>query len=575
MSKKILAGADSFKEIREEHSLYVDKSEFISELLEFGGKVVAIARPRRFGKSLNMSMLSYFFDIRNGKENRELFKGLNIEKSTYFSQQGQYPVINITFKSVKERNWDECVEKIKSLVADEYSKHKYLLRCKDEAKGLDKREEEYFANILNEKNGEVKLKESLKRLSHFLYRYHSKEVVILIDEYDTPIVEGELKGYFENASSFMQSFLGDALKGNESIFKGVVTGITRMQGAGIFSGFNNADICTIFDKEYNDRFGFTEKEVKELLKEYGMPDKEEGVKEYYNGYNFHGKVMYNPFSVVKYIKKGKFDNYWLGSSRNDLARKKVNRLLEIKGDEVVRKDVENLLQRKKVRIKLKDSLEISEDMKPRDILHLMLHSGYLKYENYFKNDENVVYVDVSIPNLEIKAIYNQSIEEWVEKEYTMEEVKDLKEFLKSVCEGSEGEIKERLENYLNRRSVMDGERVLEMSYHNFLLGLLQGLEGRYLLDSNKESGSGRYDIMLTPIKGRKDSEGRSGVVIELKVGDKDKLKEISKGAIKQIEDKKYYKALESQGIKKVRLIGIAFHGKEAEVKLKEETLAKK
>ena len=567
MSRKIFAGLDNFKKIINSNGLYVDKSELISELLNFGDEVVAIARPRRFGKSLNMSMLSYFFDIKNSEENRKLFRGLKIEKSPCFAEQGKYPVISLNLKGVKENSWRECVDRIKSLVADEYSKHYYLMESQEGERVLEKRDVDYFKMIIEEKGDEVKLKESLKKLGQFIYRYYGREIVILVDEYDTPIIEGELKGYFDEASNFMQGFLGDAFKGIENLRKGVITGITRLQGAGIFSGFNNADVCTIFNPDYKDKFGFTEVEIKELLKEYGIEDKEDSLREYYNGYNFRGEVIYNPYSVVKYIKKGEFGNFWLGSNSNDLSRKKIMQLMEMKGDEVIRKMVEDLLQGGKVRIKIREALKISEDMLAMDILNLLLHAGYLKYEN-IEGDGG--YVEVSIPNLEIKSIYDQSIEEWIQKKHTMEEIEELKAFLRSVCVGDAMEVKGHLERYLNRRSIFDVEKVWEMGYHNFLFGLLQGLEGNYFLDSNKESGEGRFDIMLTPIKDKiKGGQGNKGVVIELKVGERDKLANISRDALKQIEEKKYYKNLEGQGIKEVRLVGIAFHKKEVAVALKE------
>ena len=277
-----------------------------------------------------------------------------------------------------------------------------------------------------------------------------------------------------------------------------------------------------------------------------------------------------PLSVVKYIKKERFGNFWLGTSDNDLARKKLKHLLEMRNSEETRKIMEDLLQGKKVKMKVKETLKISEDMLTKDVLNLLLYSSYLKYENRNNNGEISNYMEVSIPNLEIKSIYDQSIEEWIEKEYEMGEIENLKKFLVSVCSGSEVEIKEQLEKYLNRRSVFDGERVQEIGYHNFLFDLLQGLEEGYILDSNKESGAGRFDIMLTPKieKGDEKKQG-CGVVIELKVGSEGSLKSISEGALKQIEEKKYYKGIEEKGIKKVRLIGIAFSKKEVEVSLKE------
>ncbi len=570
MIKEISAGLDDFKKTIDKNALYVDKSDFIEEFLRDGSEVVAISRPRRFGKTLNMSMLSYFFDINNGEDNRRLFEGLKIENSPYFSEQGKYPVISITFKDIKSDSWEESYKDIVARVELEYLNHSYL---RDSTK-LDVIEKRNFIRVLEGGADISKYKSSLKDLSRYLHKHHGRKVIILIDEFDTPTIEGEMEGYFKKASKFMDVLLGGVLKSNENIHKGVVTGITRLQGAGIFSGVNNVDACTIFNKEYNDKFGFTEKEVKELLKEYGIEEKEKDVREYYNGYNFNGEVVYNPFSVIKYIQKREFANYWLGSSDNDLARKKMTQLLEMGEDNVIRKKIEDLVQGKKVKIEVEDVLNISEEMKVAEIINLLLYSGYLKYENLEKDADNVTFAEVSIPNLEIKAVYKKTINKWIESRYTPQEIEDLRKFFKSLCEGEEKEIKDRLERYLNRRGLMDGEKVLEMGYHNFLFGLLQGLEGKYILNSNGESGDGRFDIMLTPIKGRVEkSSEEKGIVIELKAGEKDKLKNLSKEALNQIEDKKYYKNLEGQGIKGVRLIGIAFNKKDAEVSMKEISLS--
>ena len=459
-----------------------------------------------------------------------------------------------------------------SIIREEYKRHSYL----ESSKALDEDDKETYRKILKGEGNEIEYRFSIGKLIGYLNKHYGKEVVLLIDEFDTPVIEGEINGYFKEVSEFMQGFLGRALKGNSNVFKGIVTGITRPQGAGIFSGVNSVDVCTIFDSEYKDKFGFNESEVKSLLREYGVENKEKSVREYYNGYNFDGEIIYNPYSVVKFISKGKFGNFWLNSSKNDLARKKVERLLETRGDETLRKNVESLLQGKKVKIYVEDAVKISKGMKAEDILNLLLSSGYLKYENYVEKGGDLGCAEVSIPNLEIKAIYKKTINEWLKDKYTMDDIENLKSFLKSLAVGKEGEIKNRLEKYLSRRSILDGEKVLEMGYHNFLFGLLQGLEGRYLLESNRESGEGRFDIMLTPIKVIEDEgDKKKGVVIELKVGEKEKLKSRSKEALDQIKEKKYYKALREHDIEIVRLIGIAFHKKEAEVSLEEVDLNKK
>ena len=565
MKRKISTGLDNFKEVRTNNILYVDKSNFIEELLETGSKVIAISRPRRFGKTLNMSMLSYFFDINNSEENKKLFKGLNIEKSPYFIEQGQYPVISLTFKGVKFSDWESCYEDIKTLVQIEYDRHSYL----ESSNKLSELEKKRYKKLKNGNGDKAALKRSLVDLSNFLYKYYGKEVVILIDEYDTPAIEGEIEGYFKEVSKFMEGFLSDALKSNENLFKGVVTGITKLQGAGMFSGVNNARNCSIFNTAYKDKFGFTHKEVQSLLKEYNMTEKESDVSTHYNGYNFSGEIIYNPYSVMCCIDTNEFENFWIGSSSNDLAKKKLKDLMDMRIKKDISHDFEKLIQGGIINLHIKSSMVINKDMNKDDILNLFLYSGYLKYENY-RSEGYKSYADISIPNREIREIYSVTIDEWVQEkapQYTGEKFND---FLKQICEGSKENIKEAVESYLDKRSMLDGEKILEMDYHNFLFGMLQALESRYIVESNKEAGKGRFDIMLTPLNSNEgiDRE-KEGVVVELKVGSEDKLKILSKEALKQIEEKQYYKSLKEKGLKKTRLIGIAFNKKDAEVTLKE------
>ena len=565
MNRRILASLDNFKKIRDNNSLYVDKSGFISELLEFGDEVVAIARPRRFGKSLNMSMLSYFFDMNNSEENKKLFEGLEIAKSPHFAEQGKYVVVSIAFKDFKKSSFKDCYSKIVKLIISEYDKHPYL----QNSTNLTPTERRNYEKILNGRGDQSDYESSLGDLSRYLNKHHGRKVVILIDEYDTPVIDGELNGYYEKVSNFMQNFLGEALKSNESIFKGIVTGITRLQGAGIFSGLNNADICTTFEKKYNDKFGFTEKEVKDLLREYDMEDKEFKVKDYYNGYNFKGEVIYNPYSVVKSLGARDLGNFWIGSSSNDLAKKKIRELMNIRVNNGLNDEFEQLLQGGVIKLNVKNSQSIGGNMDKEDILNLLLHSGYLKYKNYriegFKR-----YAEASIPNQELREVYSETVGEWLREkapEYTGEKFMD---FLKQICEGDEKNIKEVMEIYLDKRSMFDGEKILEMGYHNFLFGMLQGLESRYIVESNKESSKGRFDIMLTPVNyGEKENKNRSGIVIELKVGSGDNLKKLSEKAISQIEGNKYYSSLKEKGLKKARLVGIAFNKKNVEVAIKD------
>ena len=562
MKHKILIGIDDFKAFRSSDGLYVDKSLLISEVLDNGAGVSVITRPRRFGKTLNMSMLSYFFDIKNSEENRGLFSKLDIEKSQYFVEHmGQYPVVNITFKDIKRGDWQGCYEEIVELIKVEYDKHRYL----QNSSKLTDLEKNTYILILEGKANESQYRRSLNELVKYLSKFYDRKVVVLIDEYDTPVIEGELEGYFKEVVKFMQTFLSGALKGNNYLYKGIMTGIVRLEGTGIFSGLNNLDMCTVLDEKYRDKFGFTEKEVKKLLKDYDMEDMEDRVREHYNGYNFDGEVIYNPYSVVKCIDSRRLQNYWLSSSSNDLAKKKLKDMMDMEGANSAKETVEKLLRGGVVNLEIKNRTTISSSMRVGEILNLLLYAGYLKYSNYKDVGKRNWEAEVSIPNKEIESMFGETISEWIEDKYTLDEIEGFKDFLEDLCGAGEDEMKKGIERYLEKRSVMDVEKREEMGYHNFFFGMFQGLSEEYEVESNRESGEGRYDIRLTPIKGKGRKEG---IVLELKVGEKDRLKDISREAVKQIEAKGYHNGFKAKGLKKARLIGVAFYKKSAEVTLK-------
>ena len=571
MKRKILIGIDDFKRVIEEKGPYIDKSSFILEMLDNGAGVTAITRPRRFGKTLNMSMLSYFFDIESGEKNRALFEGLEISKSKYFkTHMGNHPVISISFKQVKGEDWEQSFRKIEGVIAEKFLENKFLLN----STSLEDEEKVSFNRILKREARMDEVEEGITLLSKLLHKHYNRKVVILIDEYDTPMIEGELNGYFSKAVRFMRVMLSGALKGNLSLYKGVLTGITRLQGAGIFSGLNNAKICTIFSEEYKEKFGFTEEEVGSLLKEYGLEKEKKKVREYYNGYNFNGEVIYNPYSVLNYMDTGKLDNYWLGSSSNDLAKKKIKDLIDKGSGKSITKMFEHLLQGGDVDSIIKDRVSISKDMGKEDILNLLLSAGYLKYDHYFIEDAEK-YAKLSIPNREVRSVYKATLRDWVNKNYTEDELANFREFVEAISFGSGEDIRIGIERYLENRSLMDGEKIEEKGYHNFFFGMFQVLMGSYLVESNLETGRGKCDIMLMPLKvvgGNEIDLDKKGIIFEFEVGKEDKLDKLSREAIKQIEEKQYYKKMEVKGIKRAKFIGVAFYKKSVKLSLKEVLL---
>ena len=595
--KKLPVGEEDFKNIIEGDYYYVDKTLFIPEMLKRGAKVTAVMRPKRFGKTMMLSTCKYFFDIEGREENKKLFKGLNIEKSKYFQEQGKYPVIHLTFKDVQEESWEKCLTKIGALISDEYQNHEDKI---EEAFGegrLRKKDKRYFDNVIDENCSETKLEDSLKRLSRYLYKCYSREVVILIDEYDTPIIEGELCGYYEKVKRFMRNLLSAGLKDNVYLYRGLMTGIVRMSGAGIFSGLNNVDINTVADGEFGDKFGFTKDEVKNMLDIYGMEDRLKEVKGWYNGYKILKKKVYNPYSLLKFVKKKKIVNGWIESGDNELAIKKIRSFLEFEGcSSYARNSMEKIVSGGKVEIEYNQNIRI-EGSGIDDALSLLLSTGFLTFEYL----EGVVgrkdkRLRVFIPNNEVREVYKETLDLKVITKYKSRE---FEEFLEVFETGGEKEIREGIESHLMDASFHDfsedkvkrGERkeLIEKDYHNFLHGMFRGYIGRYEVKSNREAGKGRYDLMMIPkIKNRR----REGMIVELKAenrkekesrrmrqekeseevrikSDVEAAKAKSKEGLNQIKDRGYIEELKGKDIYNVRQVGIGFVGKSVGVTIED------
>lgn len=559
---KILpSGVCDFKEIIDNNFKYVDKTSFIADLLNKKEKVTNILRPRRFGKTLMQSTLKYFFDIRGRAENRELFRGLEIEKSDHFREQGSYPVISLTFKDIRENSWEKCFKKITRLIAKEYNNHRYL----SDSECISQEDRKYFCKILKGVEDEVDISLSLDYLSGFLYKHYGKKVVVLIDEYDTPIIEGELEGYYGQVTKFMSNFLSGGLKGNGSLYLGVMTGIIKLSNTGIFSELNNVDFYPITDQTYSDKFGFTTSEVEHLLANYGIENKLEEVKDWYNGYNIGLERIYNPYSLLKYISKGELVSGWLGTSSNELAKKKLKTLLENFQSRDTIKAMEDLYNDLDVEIEPLEDININEVKDIDGILSLLLNGGYLTFEYAGKEGEiKDSLLRVRIPNKEVKAVYKT-----IQKEILDDRYKDrgFNQLLESIESGTIEEIEKNMKSQLLDASFYDfvGKN-LERDYHNFVHGMIRALGDKYEITSNREVGQGRCDILLFP----KSKSVKNGIVLEFKAENGDsgntrnmeKAKKLAKEAVEQIKTKEYVHEIKRRGISGVRTIGFGFVNKE-------------
>ena len=545
--KRIPIGLSDFKELIEENYYYFDKTKFIDEVIKDGAKVKLFTRPRRFGKTLNMSMLKYFFDVENKEENRKLFKDLYIEKTESFKEQGQYPVIFLSLKDLKATTWEEMQKDIKSTVARLFSEYKYLL------KDLDKFDTIIFENIIM-KNVELEdLKEILKFLTKILYKKYNKKVVILIDEYDSPLVSAYVNGYYEKAKNFFKTFYSLVLKDNNYLQMGVLTGIIRVIKAGIFSDLNNLSTYTILSNDYTDSYGLTQEEVEKSLKYYGIEAEISKVKDWYDGYRFGTSEVYNPWSILNFLRFKELDAYWVDTSGNDL----INNVLKMTNKNII-SALERLFNGEGLRQNLSGTSDLSKLLSDDEIWELLLFSGYLTVEE--KIDQNN-YI-LRLPNKEVKSLFRKTfIETYIARGGK------LSFLMESLIENRIEDYEENLQEILlTSVSYNDTKKGNEAFYHGLIMGMGLYLEGEYITKSNIESGLGRYDFLIEP-----KNKNKRAYIIEFKSTDNvERLEEVSKEALQQIEDKKYDVTLRQNGIKEITYIGIAFCGKQIKISYKSE-----
>lgn len=540
--KKIPIGVENFKEIIANNYYYVDKTKFIEKILNDGSKIKLFTRPRRFGKTLNMSTIKHFFDIKNNEENRKLFNNLDIEKSVHIKEQGQYPVIFVSMKGIKDITWEEAKSSLKILISKLYSEFKYLLDDLDEF-DLPRFKKYLLADI-----DFANLKNALEFLTRVLYEKHKKEVILLIDEYDSPLISAYEHNYYDEAINFFKVFYGEALKTNDYLKMGIITGIIRVIKAGIFSDLNNLRVYSILDKQYSDFFGFTEKEVEKMLIdfsiEYNLPE----VKSWYDGYKFGDTEVYNPWSILNFVQNRELEGYWIGTSGNFL----IKEVLKDSNSEI-NASLEKLFNGEKIEEVITGNSDLSSLLSYHEIWELLLFSGYLTVDK--KIDEDVY--SLRLPNKEIRKFFKN---EFIDITFGASEFRKTMETLKN---NKIEEFEKNLENILLKStSYMDGKN--ENFYHGLFLGMSFYLDNKYLVKSNREAGLGRYDVLIEPI-----NKKERAFILEFKVTDSEKnLEKFSKEALEQIINKKYNIELIKKGIKDITYIGIAFYKKQLRISYK-------
>ena len=538
--KRLPIGMSDFKRIIEENYYYVDKTGLISSILKDGANVNLFTRPRRFGKTLNMSMIRYFFDFENREENKRLFDNLNISETEYASEQGKYPVIFVSFKNIEEDEWEDCYFEIKNLINKLYNDFEFI------RKNLNQSELMEFDKIWLKQKG-ADWKNSLKNLTKYLYDYYGKKkVVVLIDEYDTPIIQSYQAGYYNKAISFFKRFYGEALKDNEYLQFGIMTGILRIAKEGIFSGLNNLKVNTIFGEKYSEFFGLTENEVIKAVKYYELEYEMEEVKKWYNGYQFGDTEIYNPWSIINFLSARQLRPYWVGVSGNKL----IDEMLD-EGNKEIFDDLEKLFNKEKIYKEINDYSEFTFDTD--DIWQLFLYAGYLTIGGEKVDNE----YPIRIPNNEILEFFkNRFIARFIRKTQKFTNIiKDLKKGkIEEFAKGLQDEI-------LSSLSYFDTDKD-EKYYKIFLIGIFIVLGNDYIRLSERESGYGRADLVLEP----KNKENPA-YIFEFKVaGNEKEMDNYAMEGFEQIREKEYDVELKNRGVKEIIHIGIGFYRKKLKMK---------
>lgn len=561
MQKAVAIGFEDMKELIDKNRYYIDKTHMIRELLDRGGKVNLFTRPRRFGKTLNLSMIRRFFEKEIGFDGGEiqngyLFQNLMISScgEDYMAHQGIYPVINLSLKSAKQPTYEMAYDCLVDEISKEYSRHSYILS----GNPLTEYEKDRFRQIMNRQGGKSDYATALEFLSSCLKKYHGQRVIILIDEYDVPLENSHIKGFYEEMTVFIRSLFESALKTNSNLEFAVITGCLRISRESIFTGLNNLKIYSILSNQYKDCFGFTEDEVKKLLFSCGLEENFSEVKKWYDGYQFGDKEIYNPWSILNYVDTAMENRnaapqpYWSNTSSNSIIKELVEG-----ADSEVKQEIESLIAGGVIEKPIHEDITYDAIYESQDNLWNFLYfTGYLKpSEENFKDDTK--YMKLMIPNTEVRSVYKRTILAWFDKKVKMlDRGKLILALEEEDCNAFEILVSEQL---LDTISFFD---YAENYYHGFLAGLLKGA-GNYLVVSNRESGEGRPDLILkTP------SVRGAAIILEIKVADTfQQMEDECKKALKQVEEKNYESELRTEGYSCIKKYGVCFYRKECIVRI--------